>query len=103
MAAYMIILARVHDRERFMAGYAPAAAALVARCGGKYVLRAPGALCLEGNIGEGQSVVISEWPDMAAARAFWDSPEYQQIKQLRDGICDVEVLLVEAPAIGGEP
>ena len=101
MAAYMIILAKVHDREKFLAGYATAAAKLVDKCGGKYILRAPGAECLEGSVGDGQSVVMSEWPDMATARAFWDSPEYQEIKKLRDGICDVEVVLVEAPPIGG--
>ena len=100
MAAYMIILARVHDREKFLSGYAAAAAELVNKCGGKYVLRAPGALCLEGGVGDGRSVVMSEWPDMDSARAFWDSPEYQEIKKLREGICDVEVVLVEAPAIG---
>lgn len=101
MAAYMIVLARVHDREKFLAGYAAQAAALVVKCGGKYVLRGPGAQCLEGSVGDGRSVVISEWPDMAAARAFWDSSEYDEIKKLRDGICDVEVVLVEAPVIGG--
>ncbi len=100
MAAYMIILARVDDRERFLAGYAAEAGALVERCGGKYVLRAPGGICLEGSIGDDRSVVISEWPDMETARAFWDSAEYQDIKKLREGICDVEVVLVEAPTIG---
>ena len=34
------------------------------------------------------------------ARAFWESAEYQDIKKLREGICDVEVVLVEAPPIG---
>ena len=99
MVAYMIILARVHDRDRFMAGYAPAAARLVEQFGGKYVLRAPGALSLEGTVGDGRSVVISQWPDRAAAQAFWDSPQYQEAKKLREGICDVEVILVEAPEI----
>lgn len=101
MAAYMIILAKVHDREKFFAGYATQAAALVDKCGGKYVLRGPGAECLEGSVGDGRSVVISEWPSMDAARAFWNSPEYGEIKKLRDGICDVDVVLVEAPVIGG--
>lgn len=101
MAAYMIILADVHDREKFLSGYAAEAAALVERCGGKYVLRGPNAICLEGSVGDGRSVVMSEWPDMGAARAFWDSPEYQKIKKLRDGICDAEVILVEAPRIEG--
>ena len=95
MAAYMIVLARVDDRQRFLAGYAAQAAALVARCGGRYRLRASGAECLEGALGDGRSVVISEWPDLAAARAFWQSAEYREVARLREGICDAQVLLVE--------
>lgn len=100
MAAYMIVLAQVHDRQRFLEGYAVQAAALVERFGGRYRLRAPGARCLEGSLGDGRSVVISEWPDLASARAFWDSPEYRQVAALREGICDAQVLLVEGDLIG---
>lgn len=95
MAAYMIVLARVHDRERFMNGYALRAAQLVEQFGGRYLLRAPGALALEGVLGEGRSVVISEWPDKASAQRFWDSPEYREAAKLRKDICDAEVLLIE--------
>jgi len=101
MAAYMIVTARVADRERFISGYGKAAAELVARFGGRYVLRAPGAVALEGSFGEGASVVISEWPDRAHALAFWNSPEYAAAKRLRDGLAEVQVVLVEAPAMGG--
>ena len=101
MAAYLIITAKVHDRAAFMAGYAPAAEALLQRHGGRYVLRAPGAELIEGGHGEGASIVISEWPDKATALAFWNSPDYVEVKRLRDGLADVNVLLVEAPAIGG--
>ena len=44
-------------------------------------------------------MVISEWPDKAAAKAFWNSPEYAEVKKLREGIADCQVLLIEAPAI----
>lgn len=100
MPAYMIIAASIVDRDRFVAGYGKAAAELVARFGGRYVLRAPGALRLEGAFGDGASVVISEWPDRESALAFWNSPEYAEAKALRDGLADVQVLLVEAPKIG---
>ena len=93
----MIVTAKVHDRDAFIAGYAPAAAALVARFGGRYVLR--GATLLAGEFGEGASVVISEWPDRAAALAFWNSPEYAAVTPMRDGIADIQVLLIEAPRI----
>ena len=99
MAAYMIIIAKVHDREPFVAGYGAAAAALIARFGGEYLLRGPGAALLEGSFGEGASVVISKWPDRAAAQAFWDSPEYAEVKRLREGLADVQVILVDGPEL----
>ncbi len=101
MPAYMIVTAKISDRAAFIAGYGAAAAKLVAQFGGRYVLRGPGAELLEGDFGDGASMVISEWPDKAAAYAFWNSPEYQEAKKLRDGIADVQVLLIEAPKIDG--
>ena len=95
MAAYMLVLAQVHDRQRFLDGYAAEAARLVGEFGGEYRLLASGASALEGNLGDGRSVVVSEWPDMESARRFWNSPEYQSIIPLRKDICDAEVLLVE--------
>ncbi len=96
MAAYLIVTAQLHDRERFLAGYAPAAAALTERFGGEYVLRAPGAEVLEGEL-PGGSVVVSRWPDRAAALAFWNSPEYARARALREGVADCQVLIVEDP------
>jgi uncharacterized protein (DUF1330 family) len=102
MTAYMIVTARIADREAFVSGYAAAAARLVERFGGRYVLRGPGAQLLEGTFGDGASMVISEWPSSEAALAFWNSPEYAEVKELRDGVADVQVLLIEAPRIGGD-
>jgi uncharacterized protein (DUF1330 family) len=101
MPAYMIVVAKIQDRDAFITGYGAAAAKLVEQFGGKYVLREPGAQLLEGDFGDGASVVISEWPDKAAAQAFWNSPEYAEVKKLRDGIADVQVLVIEAPKING--
>jgi uncharacterized protein (DUF1330 family) len=101
MPAYMIVIAKIADRDAFIAGYAPAAARLVTQFGGQYALRAPGAMLLEGDFGDGASVVISEWPDKAAALAFWNSPEYAEAKKLRDGIAEVQVVLIEGAAIHG--
>lgn len=99
MPAYMIVTADISDRDRFISGYGKAAAALVQQMGGRYLLMGPGAESLEGDFGDGASMVISEWPDKAAAKAFWDSPEYQEIKKLRDGIAECQVLLIEAPGL----
>lgn len=101
MPAYMIVTATIADRAAFVSGYGAAAGALVARFGGRYVLRASGAQLLEGTFGDGASMVISEWPDKAAARRFWNSPEYQAAKALRGGLADCQVLLIEAEKING--
>ncbi len=74
MPAYMIVTARIADRDRFIAGYGAATAPLVARFGGKYVLRGPGAQLLEGAFGDGASMAISEWPDKASALASGTAP-----------------------------
>ncbi len=94
MTAWLVITARVHDRAAFMAGYAPAAAGLVEQFGGRYVIRAPGAELLEGDGMTGASVVVSEWKSRAAAQAFWQSPEYAEVRKLREGLADVQVMLV---------
>lgn len=94
MTAWLIITATIHDRAAFMAGYAPEAARLVEQFGGTYVVRAPGATLLEGEGADGQSVVISVWPDRAAAMAFWTSPAYRAARELRNGIADCTILLV---------
>ena len=101
MSAYMIVTAKIADRDAFINGYGAAAGALVAQFGGKYVLRGPGAELLEGGFGDGASMVISEWPDKDAAKRFWNSPEYTEAKKLRADIADCQVLLIEAPTING--
>ena len=101
MPAYMIVTAQIADRKAFVEGYGKRAAELVEQHGGRYVLRGPGAVLLEGEWGDGASMVISEWPDMAALRRFWESDDYAEAKKLREGIAEVQVLAIEAPKITG--
>lgn len=99
MPAYLIVTAVISDREAFLAGYAPRAAALVEQFGGRYQMRAPGAQLLEGDFGDGASIVISEWENSEAALAFWNSPEYRAARALREGICECRVVLIDAPTL----
>ena len=99
MPAYMIVTAAIHDREAFINGYGAAAAELIRKFGGEYLLRGPGAECLEGEFGQGASMVISKWPDRNAAKAFWNSAEYAETKKLREGLADVHVLLIDGPEL----
>lgn len=94
---YMVITAILNDRDAFLTGYAKATGPLVEKFGGRYVMMGPGAKLLEGEWGDGASVVISEWPDHASVDAFWNSTEYREAKKLREGVADVQVLVIDAP------
>lgn len=103
MSAYMIVAANITHREEFIAGYGAVTGPLVEKFGGKYVLMGPGITLLEDNFSaanlEEGSMVISEWPDKAAALRFWKSPEYAEAKKLRKGLAECLVMLIEAPQI----
>ena len=99
MKAYMIVRCVIHDREKFISGYGAEAAKLLEKYGGRYLIRAPGAIPLEGIDEDNNSVVISEWPSKQRALEFWNSYEYQEIRKLREGIAECKVLVVEADAI----
>ena len=99
MKAYMIVRCVIHDREKFISGYGTEASKLLEKYGGKYLIRAPGAMPLEGIDEDNNSVVISEWPSKERALEFWNSDEYQEIKKLREDIAECKVLVIEADAI----
>ncbi len=94
---YMLILAEITDRERFMADYARVVPDLVRQFGGRYVLRGSGGSFLEGGWCESPSALVSEWPTRGDALRFWQSPEYAAAKTLRDGTGRFQVLLIDAP------
>ena len=93
MPAYLVVEAKIYDREGF-AEYARRVPELVARYGGEYIVMGGQQEALEGDW-SGSRIVVHRWPDMAAARAFWSSPEYTGAKQLREGTGEFRVILVE--------
>jgi uncharacterized protein (DUF1330 family) len=93
MPAYMFVEARITDLARFMA-YAQANPPVLARYGGRYLALRTTSEALEGDW-DGCKLVISEWPDMDAARRYWHSPEYAAVKVLREGTGSFRVVLVD--------
>ena len=49
---YMIVIAELTDRERFLAGYARVVPPLVVEFGGRYVVRGSSGTFVEGGFGE---------------------------------------------------
>ena len=66
---------------------------LIEAAGGRFLVRGGNTEVLEGNFKERHVVV--EFPDMAAARAFYLSPSYQRVAQIRFTNADSDMLIVE--------
>lgn len=80
--AYLIVLGEVYDREAFMSGYAAKLAPVYEKFGGEYVAMGRNHEVLEGT-GSFSSYVVSKWPSMDAARAFWNSEDYAPLRDAR--------------------
>lgn len=93
MGAFMFIQANITDPEQFME-YAKRAPALIAEHGGRYRCMRGAVEQLEGKP-DNRKIVVSEWPSMEAARRFWDSPDYQELKKLRESAAEIDVHLCE--------
>lgn len=78
---YLIVMGTVTNREAFRA-YAAALPPLYQRFGGVYLSVQRNPQALEGTP-DFESIVISKWPSCAAANAFWQSPEYRQLVEMR--------------------
>ncbi len=95
MAAYMIVFAKIHDREKFLSEYGIPNSKLIEEFGGEYLVRAPGVTSLEGGMFDGTSAVISKWPDKKAIETYWNSEAYAKFKALRQPLADAYVMVVE--------
>ena len=93
MAAYLLANLVVRDAQKFEA-YRQAVPAMIARFGGRYLVRGGIVETKEGEPGLDR-VVVLEFPDMAAARAFYDSPDYAPLLALRLAAADGTLALVE--------
>jgi len=93
MPAYVIAETDVNDPERYE-HYKAAAPDTIAKYGGRYVARGGALEVLEGDW-QPPRVVILEFPDLEAARRWYQSPEYGEAKDLRDGAATMRLVAVE--------
>jgi len=83
MSAYLIVRVEITDPERYRE-YMRHSPAAIAKYGGRFLARGGESLTLEGDKQPGR-VVLVEFPNLEQAKAFYDSPEYQAAKKLREG------------------
>lgn len=94
MPAYVIADVRdAHDQDA-LAEYRRRNTDAVANHGGRFLIRGGASELLEGDWPT-QRIVLMEFPDADAARAWWESEEYAPLKQMRRDASDTNILLVE--------
>ena len=93
MAAYIVATVRILDAERFRQ-YGASLGDLSARHGGEALVRGQVQAFLEGEGVVGERVVVTRFPDAAAARGYVASAEYQAAQAVRAGAADVVMRLV---------
>ena len=93
MPAYMIVNIDVQNPALFEE-YRAKAPALIRKHGGESLVRGGNFVVVEGEW-KPIRLVLFRFPDMAAMQAFYDDPEYQPLKDLRERAAKSEMIFVE--------
>ena len=93
MAAYIVADIEVLDSEAY-GRYRTMSTAAVSQYGGEFLVRGGDHEVLEGDWTPRRLVVL-RFEDGAAARRFWESPEYEEAKTVRRGAARGNFVLVE--------
>lgn len=95
--AYVVAEVRVHNPGAYE-GYRELATESVARFGGRFVVRGGTRVQREGKDAEHDDslrTVIVEFPSLAQAQAWYDSPEYRKAKDIRIANSTGRLFIVE--------
>jgi uncharacterized protein (DUF1330 family) len=93
MSAYIIGRITVLDPDRYP-DYTDETPALIAKHGGRFVVRGGAASTLEGPE-ETRRIVVIEFPSRAAAEAFYNDPDYGPVRAIRWEAAESELILVD--------
>jgi uncharacterized protein (DUF1330 family) len=94
VTAYVVIDLKVVDPEGF-GRYAREAAELLGRFGGRNLLADMKPVVLEGSW-QPSGLVIQEFPDADTVNRWYNSPEYQRLKELRAHHAETAMVVGEA-------
>jgi uncharacterized protein (DUF1330 family) len=93
MPAYVIVETDIHDPEQYEE-YKAASPAAVAGGGGRFVVRGGELAVLEGDW-QPTRLVVLEFEDLEAAKRWYESPDYQDAKKLREGAASLRMVAVQ--------
>jgi uncharacterized protein (DUF1330 family) len=94
MPAYVIADVKSATDEQRLQEYRRRNTPTVEAHGGRFIVRGGASEVLEGGW-DTLRIVIMEFPDMDAARAWYASPEYQAIAPLRQSASETRIIAVE--------
>ena len=94
MSAYVIADVREARDAEALAEYRRGNTESVTRHGGRFVVRGGALELLEGEW-DTRRIVVMEFPDMDAARGWYESDDYAPLKALRQSASDTNIILVE--------
>ncbi len=92
MAGYLIARIDVTDPEKYK-DYTAVTPGLIAKYGGRFIVRGGEAVTLEGPEETGRIVVV-EYDSLEQAQAMYDSAEYQAAIKLRAGAATAQFVAV---------
>lgn len=93
MPAYVIVQGVVTDPDQFDK-YRSVSPATVAAAGGRYIVRGPVPVPLEGDAPPERTSII-EFPTREAALAWYHGDVYTEVRQLRDGAAEMRIYLAD--------
>jgi uncharacterized protein (DUF1330 family) len=93
MPAYLIAETDILDPEQYEQ-YKAASPGAVAAAGGRFVVRGGELAVLEGDWNPPRLVIL-EFENLEAAKAFYESPAYQAAIKLREGAAKLNMVAVE--------
>jgi uncharacterized protein (DUF1330 family) len=101
MTAYVIAEVKVSDPQRYE-GYKALSPGAVAAAGGRFLVRGGQTAVLEGGWQPGR-IVMLEFEDMAAAKAFYESALYRKAREARAGATELfDMICVEGVPTEGK-
>ncbi len=93
MPAYVIVETDIRDPVQYEQ-YKAASPAAVAGGGGRFLVRGGELAVLEGDWAPAR-LVVCEFPNLEAAKRWYESDEYQAAKKLREGAANLRMVAVQ--------